>query len=178
MVVAPYSVIRRHQICMGFQFARANTVRPYKGCAFFDARRVCRCASSGENCQRCECNFARIFCRTRRDRRRHMQIFRGRRNAVLRKIDQNFQLQTFLECVHRVFFDARRVSRYANGREKCAGCVRWKNYARATISPYSSFSFLMKSFTASTVGISCEQAWDATSIAADAEPNSKASIMS
>ena len=52
------------------------------------------------------------------------------------------------------------------------------HYALAIISPYSSFSFFINSLTASTDGISCEQACDATSIAADAEPNSRASIIS
>ena len=51
------------------------------------------------------CNFARIFCRTRRGCRRHMRIFRGRRNAVLRKISQSTPLQNFFRvrapCIFR-----------------------------------------------------------------------------
>ncbi len=53
-----------------------------------------------------------------------------------------------------------------------------KYHTRAIISPYSAFSSAINFLTASTEGISCEQACDATSIAAEAEPNSRASIIS
>jgi hypothetical protein len=52
------------------------------------------------------------------------------------------------------------------------------SYDLTTMSPYCSFSLLINSFIALTVGIASEQLWLATNIAAEALPNSNASTIS